>query len=46
MARCTKATSLLAAAGVCAFASIIGLAALSDPLPPDTVRCRHGRSLR
>jgi hypothetical protein len=36
MARCTKATSLLAAAGVCAFASIIGLAALSDPLPPDT----------
>jgi hypothetical protein len=36
MARCTKATSLLAAAGVCTFASLIGLAALSDPLPPDT----------
>jgi hypothetical protein len=36
MARRTKATSLLAAAGICSFASILGLAALSDPLPPDT----------
>src|SRR3954471_4389178 len=36
MARGIKATSFLAAAGVCAFASIIGVAALSDPLPPDT----------
>src|SRR5258708_19684284 len=36
MDRCTKATSLLAAAGICSFASLIGLAALSDPLPPDT----------
>jgi hypothetical protein len=36
MARCSKATSLLAAAGICSFGSILGLAALSDPLPPDT----------
>src|SRR4051812_8962776 len=35
MARCTKATSLMAA-GICGFASLIGLVALSDPLPPDT----------
>ena len=36
MARCTKATSLLAAAGICSIASLIGFVALSDPLPPDT----------
>src|SRR4051812_12199352 len=35
MARCTKTTSFMAAAGICSFASLIGLAALSDPLPPD-----------
>src|SRR3954462_14779648 len=36
MARCTKATSLLAAAGICSIACLIGVGALSDPLPPDT----------
>jgi hypothetical protein len=35
MARCTKTTSFMDAAGICSFASLIGLAALSDPLPPD-----------
>jgi cytochrome c peroxidase len=36
MARCTNATTLLAAAGICSIACLTGLAALSDPLPPDT----------
>src|SRR3954454_13897902 len=36
MARCIMATSLLAAAGICSIGCLIGVGALSDPLPPDT----------
>ena len=36
MARCIKATSLLAAAGICSITCLTGLVARSDPLPPDT----------
>jgi hypothetical protein len=48
MARRTKATSLLAAAGICSFASILGLAArfpIRSRLIPPIGRYRRGHSL-